>query len=158
MIRVEYETRCLEGNKAKVLRCVEVIPAHEIDLRTGRVRGVPVTIIEHNPCSQFKEKATPAVRSRRREDFSDLRKSFTRHYRRSKWKALVLILVDDFIKDLVWEEVLKERGFTPKPFSYHWERFKKKYREALWFSPNTRNMIPRLESKPWLREHLDEVY
>ena len=70
---------------------------------------------------------------------------------------LVLMLVDDFIKDLVWEEVLKERGFQPKPFSYHWERFKKKYHESLRWSPNTRNMMPRLESMPWLRVYLDEV-
>lgn len=77
MIRVEYETRYLEGNKAKVLRCVEVIPVHELDLHTGRVRGVPVTILQHNPCSQYKEKAIPAVRSSQREDFSELRKCFT---------------------------------------------------------------------------------
>ncbi|EMO0962821.1 TPA: hypothetical protein NV740_000029 [Escherichia coli] len=157
MIRVEYETRCLEDNRAKALRCVEIVPAHELDIQAGKVRGVPVKIVQHSHCSQYKEKAVPAVRSSKREDFSELRKCFQRHYRRSKWKVLVLMLVDDFIKDLVWEEVLKERGFQPKPFSYHWERFKKKYHESLRWSPNTRNMMPRLESMPWLRVYLDEV-
>lgn len=71
MIRVEYETRCLEDNRAKALRCVEIIPEHELDIQAGKVRGVPVKIVQHSHCSQYKEKAVPAVRSSKREDFQN---------------------------------------------------------------------------------------
>lgn len=156
MLRVVYETRSLDDIHAKTIRCVEQVPKHELDIKSGKLRGTPVNIIQYSVCSTFKESTTPAIRSSPRRNFADLRHRLLRHYRRSSWKSLVEILVNDFIRDLEWEEVLKEAGYPTKPFSYHWHHFKLQYHVALRWSPNTRNMMKRLETMDWLQVYLEE--
>lgn len=66
------------------------------------------------------------------------------------------MVIDDFIRELEWEEVLKEAGYRTKAFSYHWHQFKKQFTEALRWSPATQKMLPRLEQQDWLLPYLDE--
>lgn len=157
MIRVAYETRTVDDLHANVLRCVELVPVNELDLEAGTLRGQPVKILHHSRCSNYKDKTTPAIRTSKRKSFADLKYRLSRHFRRSAWKALVEVVVEEhLIKKLEWEEILKEAGYPTKPFSYHWHHFKKQYHDALRWSPNTRNMIHRLEQMDWLRPYLEE--
>ncbi len=67
-----------------------------------------------------------------------------------------MMVVDDFLRELEWEEVLRGAGFRTKPFSYHWHHFKKQFTEALRWSPATQKMLPRLEQQDWLQPYLVE--
>lgn len=136
----------------------EMIPVHEINAKASTIRGVPVRFIEIGKHRANKTiKTTPAVRSSKRRDFSELKHLLYRFYRRSVWKQSVALVIDDFIRALEWEEVLKEAGgFKTHPFSYHWHLFKKQYDHELRWSPSTRRMFLRLERQDWLLPYLDE--
>ncbi|ANZ48665.1 hypothetical protein BIZ83_gp188 [Erwinia phage vB_EamM_ChrisDB] len=157
MIRVVYETRSLDDLQAKPVRCAEVVSGCELNIANSTLRGVPIRIFSTESWREEKIiKTTPAIRPSNRKCFTELRTHLSRHFRRSRWKALVLMVVDDFIRELEWEEVLREAGFRTKPFSYHWHHFKKQFTEALRWSPATQKMIPRLEQQDWLQPYMVE--
>lgn len=158
MLRVVYETRSLDGTASKPVCCSELIPVHEIDAKASKIRGIPVKIIEVSKHRENKTiKTTTAMRSSKRRDFSDLKHLLNRFYRRSAWKQSVALVIDDFIKALEWEEVLKEAGGFPIiPFSHHWHQFKKQYDHELRWSPATVKMFSRLEQQDWLLPYMDK--
>lgn len=157
MIRVIYETRLLDDSQSKPIRCSEIVPGSALNVRNSTLRGQPVKIISYDECRDPKQfKTHTAIRPSNRRSFADLKKLLNRHYRRSSWKELVAMVIDDFIKDLEWEEVLKDSGYRTKPFSYHWHQFKKQYLAALQWSPSTQKMLPRLEQQDWLRSYLEK--
>lgn len=157
MIRVVYETRSLDDVQAKPVRCAEIVSGCELNIANSTLRGVPVRIISTETWKDNKVyKTTPAIRPSNRKCFTVLKKHLGRHFRRSRWKALVLMVIDDFIRELEWEEVLREAGFRTKPFSYHWHHFKKQFTEALRWSPATQKMLPRLELQDWLQPYMVE--
>lgn len=159
MQRVVYETRQQCDNGVESIRVSEKVAESDLDLLRSTVRGQPVKILTHCPVHFGLPKSTPAIRPSKKVDYQLLKQQLYRHYRRSDWKQLVHMLIDDLIKDLEWEVVLGNAGFKTKPFTYHWERFKKLYLKSM---PNcrrtwsTRNMLPRLEQQPWLLAHLEE--
>ncbi|HFR8306831.1 TPA: hypothetical protein ACHX5W_003877 [Salmonella enterica] len=157
MIRVAYETRDTDGTRINVIRRVELVPQHELNIADSSLRGTPVKILNLTRRSFHHSKTSPAIRSSKRKSYADLKRRLSRHFRRSAWKALVEVLVDEhLIQRLEWEEVLREAGYPTKPFSYHWHHFKKQFHDALQVSPNTRNMIHRLEKMDWLLPYLEE--
>jgi len=157
MIRVTYETRNLEDLQARPVECTEIVPGAVLNLARSTLRGVPVKILSHEPWREAKTiKTTPAVKPRNRKNYAALKHRLVRHFRRSAWKALVVMVIDDFIRELEWEEVLKEAGYRTKPFTYHWHHFKSQFIDALHWSPATQKMLPRLEQQEWLLPYLDE--
>ncbi|QXO09535.1 hypothetical protein pEaSNUABM11_00111 [Erwinia phage pEa_SNUABM_11] len=159
MQRVVYETRqqCEAGVES--IRVCEQVANCDLDLQRSTVRGQPVKILTHHPVHFGLPKTTPAIRPCAKVDYQLLKRQLERHYRRSYWKQLVMMMVEELIKDLEWEVVLGNAGFKTKSFTYHWERFKKLYLKSI---PScrrswpTRNMLPRLEQQPWLLAYLEE--
>lgn len=157
MLRVVYETRCLDDVQSKPVCRAEIVPASAVDLKASTLRGVPVKFTQ---CDEHREnkpyKTIPAMRPSTRKSYADLKQRLYRHYRRSAWKQLVMLVIDDFIKNLDWEEVLKEAGFRTHSFTYHWHQFKKQYDHELRWSPATRKMFARLEGQDWLLPYMEE--
>lgn len=155
MFLVVYETRDFGEDNATPVCYNEKIPKHEVNLEKSTVRGRPVKIISARPVSKIKIENSPTAVVVL-EDYSQLRDLLYRHYRRSKWKMLVYSLINTFIEDLQWEELLRSRGYTPHTFQWVWDKFVCEYKKALCISPNTLHMIPRLERQTWLRAYLDK--
>lgn len=159
MQRVVYETRQQCDSGVEVICVTEKIADCDLDLVRSTVRGQPVKIIQSSAIKIALPKSTPAIRPRCKVNYQELKTHFAKHYRRSLWKDVVMMLVEEFVKDLEWEVVLGQSGFKTKPPAYHWERFKKQYLATM---PNcrqtwsTRNMLPRLEEQPWLQAYLKE--
>ncbi|QVW56243.1 hypothetical protein pEaSNUABM6_00107 [Erwinia phage pEa_SNUABM_6] len=157
MLRVIYETRRLDDVQSKPVRHAEIVPASAVNRVASTLRGVPVNFML---CDDHREnkpyKTIPAMRSSKRRSYADLKFRLYRHYRRSAWKQLVQLVIDDFIKNLEWEEVLKEAGYRTHSFSYHWHQFKKQYDHELRWSPGTRKMMLRLEQQDWLLPYMEE--
>lgn len=159
MQRVVYETRQQCDSGVEVICVTEKIADCDLDLTRSTVRGQPVKIIQSTALKIALPKSTPAIRPSRKADYQALRQHFLKHYRRSLWKDVVMMLVDEFIKDLEWEVILAGSGFKSKPPAYHWERFKKQYLKTMpncRYTWSTRNMLPRLEEQPWLQAYLKE--
>lgn len=159
MQRVVYETRQQCDSGVEVICVTEKIADCDLDLIRSTVRGQPVKIIQSTALKIALPKSTPAIRPSRKADYQALRQHFLKHYRRSLWKDVVMMLVDEFIKDLEWEVILAGSGFKSKPPVYHWERFKKQYLKTMpncRYTWSTRNMLPRLEEQPWLQAYLKE--
>jgi len=155
MYRVVYETREQRDCDAIVVKRTERLPAAAVDLQKSTVRGVPVNILHHHHIKLALPKSTPAMRTSRK-NYNDLKIHLYRHFRRSSWRESVYLVIDGFIKDLEWEEVLREAKMDTKSFTYHWHRFTKQFVHELRWSPNTRNMLPRLERQTWLLAYLEE--
>lgn len=155
MFTVVYETWDM-GECPVPVRYNEKIPKHELNIEKSTVRGRPVKIISANPATRIKIENSPVHSPVVLKDYSQLRYLLRRHYRRSKWKGLVYQLIDGLIEDLRWGELLRSRNLQPHDFAWVWDKFIREYKNALCISPNTLNMIPRLERQPWLREYFEK--
>lgn len=156
MIRVVYETRSLNDLQSTPVQCSEVVPGCELNVVNSTLRGVPIRIFSAESWHVAKSKSTTAIRTSKRKCFTELRVCLTRYFRRSRWKSLICMVIDDFITALEWEEILKEAGYRTKSFSQLWGNFKKQLIVALRWSPATQKMVPKLEQQSWLQPYMVE--
>lgn len=156
MKRVVFEKwiSCEDGPKK--VRAVDLVPDGDVDVDRCTLRGSAVNFL----CIQTVELKLPRQpRTTTRytgPKYEPLRQRLYKHYRRSSWRIAVELLIDELILDLEWDWVVAQAGYDQVPFSARWQKFKKEYHKQLFWSPNTRNMMRRLETMPWLQTYLVE--
>lgn len=150
MYRVVYEKRVAVNDDVVKRRSIEVVPAHELNLSASTLRGSVITILHAHKLKLTLPKENVNVRRYTKPQYEELRKQLYKHFRRSKSRLFVRLLIDDFITDLEWNDLCTQAGFKERPFADLWYKFKHKFVRELWWSPNTKNMMPRLETQGWL--------
>ncbi|ENE2810096.1 hypothetical protein ABM698_000148 [Salmonella enterica subsp. enterica serovar Newport] len=156
MKRVVYEKwiSCEEGPKR--VRCVDVVPTYEVNEAASTLRGSTVNFLSVKSVElKLPQQPRPTTKYSGPQ-FEPLRQHLYGHYRRSSWRACVELLIDDLIVDLEWDRVVAQAGYDQIPFQVRWNKFKEAYHKELCWSPNTRNMMRRLETMPWLQPYLNQ--
>lgn len=155
MYRVVYEKRVATDEGVVKNLHVEVVPAHELNLSASTLRGSVITILHTSKMKHYIPRENATSRRYTKPQFEDLRTQLYKHFRRSKSRLYVRLLIDDFITDLEWNDICRQAGYKERPFADLWHKFKHKFAHELWWSPNTKNMMPRLESQGWLSTRLN---
>lgn len=157
MYRVVYERRVIKDDCVSKHKHVEVVPAHELNFSESTLRGNVITILHATKLKIKLPECNPSVRRYTKPQYEELRTQLYKHFRRSKSRLFVRLLIDDFITDLEWNDLCLQAGYKEKPFADMWHKFKHKFAHELWWSPNTKNMMSRLESQEWVRSRLGQV-
>lgn len=157
MYRVVYEKRIASDTCIETKRCIEVVPAHELNFTESKLRGSVVKILNLTVLKIKVHQPNNTKRRYLRPQFERLREQLYKHFRRSKSRLFVRLLIDDFIADLEWNDLCKQAGFKPRSFADLWYKFKHRFSKELWWSPNTKNMMGRLECQCWVKEHMGDM-
>lgn len=156
MKRVVYEKWISSEHGPHKVRCVDVVPPHEVNVAASTLRGSTVNFLSVKTV-ELRLPQQPRTTTRYTgPKFEPLRQHLYRHYRRSTWRKAVELLIDELITDLEWDWVVTQAGYDQIPFHVRWEAFKVRYHRELYWSPNTRNMMCRLETMPWLLSYLND--
>ena len=152
MLRVVFDTRIDMNGDLVVARLDQRICPQDLDIENGIIAGRPVVrlvSIEEikNEVCRSKPRRPHKVRS---EAWRQLHSQISRRVATSKYAVLFEDALSKLALDMEWDAVVRRAGFRGVPFWEIWTKFRDSCLKVFWFSPNTRNMIKRVERESWL--------
>jgi hypothetical protein len=152
MLRVVFDTRIDVNGSLVAARLDQRICPQDLDIENGIIAGRPVVRLVS--IEEIKnEVCRPLTRRRmvvRSDAWRQLHSQISRRMASSKYSLLFEDALCQLERDMEWDAVVRRAGFRGVPFWELWKKFKDSCLKVFWFSPNTRNMIKRVERESWL--------
>lgn len=152
MLRVVFDTRIDVNGSFVVARLDKRICPQDLDIENGIIAGRPVVRLVS--IEEIKNDVCRPTTKRRRvvrsEAWRQLHSQISRRMASSKYSVLFEDALHQLAQDMEWNAVVRRAGFRGVPFWELWTKFKDSCLKVFWFSPNTRNMIKRVERETWL--------